>query len=197
MAIKRSRSWLVLIMMAAMLGLQIMVPSEGTIVWPSLLFVLAVIGLYREEVTEYDWGRLKGAAFWESTGFAVTQGIIVQAVGIVIVTYGLKVSQPIVSLGLTPFIVISSILLSPIIEELVFRKIMFSSLEKMVGFWPSAVVSSVLFAVSHYNTSASLGYILLGIVWCRAYRKSGNLGVVVIAHMIFNALALLIGGLRG
>jgi len=129
--------------------------------------------------------------------FALTQGAIAQAVGIVIVMYGFNIAQPQVSFGLTPFIAVTSVLLSPIVEELVFRKIIFSALLRYTGYWPAAAISSVLFAMAHYNYAASLGYFLLGMVWCRMYNKTKNLGVVIVAHILFNAAAMLMMAVRG
>ena len=195
--VRLGRGTLVLIMMITMIALQFTFPSEAMVVWPPLLIVMIAKRLYQEEIRSYDWKSLKSGSFWEATFIALTQGIIAQAAGIVIVMYGFSIAPPPVSFGVTPFIAVSSVLLSPILEELVFRKIIFSSLIRYTGFWPAAAISSVMFAIAHYNYSASLGYFLLGMVWCRMYNKTQNLGVVMVAHIIFNALSMMMMMVRG
>src|SRR5690606_39524180 len=119
------------------------------------------------------------------------------AIGIVIVVYGFGVAQPTVGVALAPAVIISAIICSAILEETVYRGSLFGYLDRIVGMWPAAVVSSAIFAVAHYNYSAYLGYFLLGLVWCRVYKKTGNIGVVIAAHMLFNLIALTITSVRG
>src|SRR5690606_27289366 len=138
---------------------------------PPLVFVAAAALLYRHEISRYNWKELTKATFWEPTLFALTQGIIAQAIGIVIVVYGFGVAQPTVGVALAPAVIISAIICSAILEETVYRGSLFGYLDRIVGMWPAAVVSSAIFAVAHYNYSAYLGYFLLGLVWCRVYKK--------------------------
>lgn len=192
------RGWLIIIMAGTLFILQRKFPFEAWLsIWPPVFIVLAAGLMYRQQLKNYNWEGMKTGSFWESVGFALTQGIILQAAGNVIVMYGLRVEQPQVHMELTLPIWISAVVFSAILEEVLYRKIIFSTLDRFIGFWPSAVISSALFAVSHYNYSAYLGYFLLGLVWCRAYKKSGNLGVVIAAHIAFNAIAFFVMGLRG
>jgi membrane protease YdiL (CAAX protease family) len=191
------RRWVVLALAITMQLLQVKVPSEATTVWPPMVAVLLVVFLYRVEIRAFRWTFLKQIAYLEAAFLALTQGIILQAVGIVIVQYGFAVQAPPVHIGWTPMVLVSAIVFSAILEEVLHRKIIFSFLDQYIGFWPAAAVSSAVFAIVHYNYSAYLGYFLLGLVWCRAYKKSGNIGVVITAHMAFNLIAFVAMWLRG
>ena len=186
------RRWWLIGMAIAIVALQWTYPTEHTSLWPPLGFVVVSVVLYRRELRSYEWGALRRISFWETVFFAVTQGIIAQAVGIAVVQYGMGIEPPALPFAVTPWLAVSAILWSAILEELVYRKAVFGFLDGRFGFWPAAAVSSALFAVAHANYAAYAGYFLLGLVWCRAYKKTGNIGVVIIAHMLFNAIAMFV-----
>ncbi len=184
-----SRSqWMILAMTACMVGVQFAYPSQITLLVPPTVVILAILFFFRQEIRSYKWACLFQPNQMYNVFIALTHGLIAQAVGIVIVEYGFRVAEPNNGLQITTFVLISSTFFSAILEEVVYRKIIFSKLDRRFGFWPAAVGSSILFAVSHYNYAAHLGYFFLGMVWCYAYKKSGNLGVVIAAHTVFNAL---------
>ncbi|TLS50499.1 CPBP family intramembrane metalloprotease [Paenibacillus antri] len=197
MRILLDRRWWLIAMAAAVLVLQWCYPTAAMTIWPPFAIVAAAIAMFWSELRTYDWGALKRGAFWEAVFYAVTQGMIAQAAGIVVVQYGFGVASPALPFALTPGVVISAVVFSGILEELVYRKSLFGLIDRKIGFWPAACVSSVLFALAHANVSAYLGYFLLGLVWCRAYRRMGNIGIVIAAHMAFNVIAMFVMAGRG
>jgi len=188
--------WLIVAMTALMVGLQLGFPSRATLLIPPLVITATILAVYWNEIKTYSWAGIRTKDFALNTFYAATQGIIAQAAGIVLVVHVLGVEEPKIGLAITPFVVFNSTFVSAILEEVVYRKILFGVLDKRFGFWPAAVVSSLLFAVSHYNYAAHLGYFLLGLVWCRAYKKTGDLGVVIAGHTLFNAVSFIIRFLR-
>lgn len=197
MNLSRSRPWIMVLSALTVLVVQWFDTSERTTIWPPMLFVVLALVLYQGEIRKYDWAALRRIPFWESVMFAVTQGMIAQAVGIASIRYVAGIEPPDVPIEITPMVWISVIFFSAITEELVYRKIVLSSLQRYTGFWTGAVISSLLFALAHHNYSAYLGYFLLGLVWCRAYRNTGNLGVLIAAHIAFNAIAMIVIAVRG
>jgi len=191
------RLWLLLGAAVAILIVQLLRPTAASAIWPPLGFVMCACVLFREEIRAYDWAALRTARFWEPAFFALTQGIMAQAAGIVIVQYGLRISPPPTVLSLSLGVVVSSVLFSAILEELIYRKALFGWFAKFAGSWPAAAGSSALFALAHHNYSAYLGYFLLGLVWCRTYRRTGDIGVLIAAHMLFNAIAMIAIAVRG
>lgn len=162
-------------------------PSYYTLLVPPVVIVIIVFISYWREIVAYEWKQVRTKEFISNTFLATTQGMIAQAVGIIIVVYGIGISEPVFGLSITPYAVFSSTFIAAVLEEVVYRGILFSALDRRFGFWPAAVISSVVFAVSHHNYAAYLGYFLLGVVWCKAYKKTNNLGVVIAAHTFFNA----------
>jgi len=191
------RRWMLIGLAVCVLAVQIAFPGQWALIWLPPAFAAIVLLLYRRDLSRFDWSLLKKKTFWEQVFYAVTQGIIAQAAGIVVVQYGIGIEPPALSYKLTFGVVVSVVLCSAVVEELVYRHSVFGMMKGRFGFWPAAAASSLLFAAAHANYAAALGYFLLGIVWCRAYAKSGTVAVPIAAHMIFNAISLIVLPLRG
>lgn len=191
------KRWMLIGLAVVVLVIQISYPEQWTIVWLPAVFTAIVLLLYRNELRRFDWNMMRKKTFWEAVFFAVTQGMIAQAAGIVILQYGLHVQPIELAFDVTIGVAFSVVICSAILEELVYRKSVFGWLKTKIQFWPAAVVSSLLFAAAHANYAAALGYFLLGLVWCRSYEKSGTIAVPIAAHMIFNAISLIVIPLRG
>lgn len=99
-------------------------------------------------------------------------------------------------ISLSPMISIYSVFISPIVEEIVFRKIIFSYIDKKQNFWIAAIISSLLFSSIHGNMIAFFGMFCSGILFCYFYKKIGSIIPLIISHVIFNFLALLINSLK-
>ena len=88
--------------------------------------------------------------------------------------------------------------LAPVIEETVFRGLLLRTFQRRVGFWPAALVSSLIFAGFHlYEVSTLAGAAVLGAVTfalgltnCMLVWWSGRLFAGIVVHVLFNALAL-------
>jgi membrane protease YdiL (CAAX protease family) len=92
------------------------------------------------------------------------------------------------------------VVLAPAFEESVFRLVLFNAMRQWWGFWPGAIVSSILFGLAHAQppfTSAmflsiSLPLAVGGIVLCWVYAKTNNAWSSMITHGGFNALSLIL-----
>src|SRR5699024_6565024 len=89
----------------------------------------------------------------------------------------------------TLFIIIPAIV-GPILEELVFRKVIFASLHKKVNFFWAALISSIVFALLHFDFSHLLVYITLGFVFAFLYVKTKRIIVPMFVHMALNSYAV-------
>lgn len=88
--------------------------------------------------------------------------------------------------------------IAPMAEELVFRAGLFRYLRTRIPHWAALLLPALLFAALHWNW-ASLGPITaLAIVFSLAYERTGRIGVVMIAHGLFNlnSILLVFAGMR-
>jgi membrane protease YdiL (CAAX protease family) len=162
---------------------------------PLLLpYAVAALGiaLFRKELKAVDFNIVKESSYWYAVYQALVVGLIVQAIGIVVIKYGFGIPSPSLAFAIPLAAPLVSVLISSPLEEIVFRGILFPFLDRRIGFWGAAIVSSALFGVAHYDYAAWLGYFVLGIVWCRVYKKTGNLLIPIGAHMVFNTLIFMV-----
>jgi membrane protease YdiL (CAAX protease family) len=91
--------------------------------------------------------------------------------------------------------VLAAVILAPLVEELVFRGLLFPALRSRVGLWPAALISGLVFTVIHVEIVTSqplalVGLFTLGVWLAWAYHRSGSLVVPIVAHAVFNAASL-------
>src|SRR5690625_4529294 len=88
------------------------------------------------------------------------------------------------------FIIIPAIV-GPIIEELVFRKVIFGTLYRKMNFFGAALLSSFIFAVMHMDFSHLIIYISMGFVFAFLYVKTKRIIVPIVVHMALNSFAVI------
>ena len=100
-------------------------------------------------------------------------------------------SVPVVVLEL-----VDAVVLTPVIEEILFRGLLFATLRARFGLGASAVLSAAIFAVAHgYGPAGFIAVFWSGVLWAVAYEKTGSLIPAIAAHAVDNlgaSLALLL-----
>jgi uncharacterized protein len=91
-----------------------------------------------------------------------------------------------------PAVIFVSSVLGPILEEIVFRKIIFGSLHKRFNFFLSALISSVIFALAHFEPEHILLYSAMGFTFAFLYVKTKRIWVPMFAHVAMNTFVVLI-----
>ncbi|PLR82253.1 CPBP family intramembrane glutamic endopeptidase [Bacillus sp. V33-4] len=91
-----------------------------------------------------------------------------------------------------PIVIIVSSIIGPILEEIVFRKILFGSLYKRMNFFFAALISSVIFAVAHFELEHILLYSAMGFTFAFLYVKTKRILVPIFAHVAMNTLVVVI-----
>ncbi|KAL8543547.1 hypothetical protein ACS0TY_004198 [Phlomoides rotata] len=80
---------------------------------------------------------------------------------------------------------------APLWEEIVFRGFLLPSLTKYMPVWGSILVSSVAFALAHFNVQRMLPLIFLGVVMGVSYTRSRNLLPSMLLHSLWNGFVFL------
>ncbi|WP_185523183.1 CPBP family intramembrane glutamic endopeptidase [Listeria booriae] len=91
-----------------------------------------------------------------------------------------------------PIIVVFTSVLAPILEEIVFRKIIFGELASRLNIHVAAVISSLFFGLMHMELSYLLVYVVIGLMLCYMYTKTKRIAVPIAAHMLMNIIAMII-----
>jgi len=89
-------------------------------------------------------------------------------------------------------IIILSVIIAPVFEELVFRGLFQSLLRSITGRpWLSIVIISILFAITHLDTEHWPALTILAVCLGYSYEKSGSLFRPIFIHALFNGTSVL------
>lgn len=103
-----------------------------------------------------------------------------------------SISQELISdnlwLNILQFKIVASILV-PITEELIFRGLIFKFIRQYKGFVFSAIISSLIFSVLHFNLEILPFTLILGFITAFAFEKTNSLFYPILIHMLVNNLA--------
>jgi uncharacterized protein len=88
-----------------------------------------------------------------------------------------------------------AVVLAPVVEEVVFRGALHQGLRHRTGFWPAALISSLVFAAVHLEVVMSspaflVQLFLLGVLFAWLLERTGNLAAPIVAHLVFNAISM-------
>lgn len=159
---------------------------------------------------------VKKARHWEWADFGWRKvsfkGIMVKIIGVYALTWVLNICYVIIlyQRGLTPpstdvysellgnatwYTLILNIILAgvfaPLVEETLFRGIIFGSLQSYFGKWTAAVISAAIFSGLHFQTYGFLPRFFLGIALVYLYDKYKSLYPSVTLHALNNIVATL------
>ncbi|OCA88698.1 abortive infection protein [Bacillus sp. FJAT-27225] len=91
-----------------------------------------------------------------------------------------------------PAVMFVTSIVGPILEEIVFRKIIFGSLHRRFNFFISALLSSLIFAAAHMEFEHILLYSAMGFTFAFLYVKTGRIIVPIFAHVAMNTIVVII-----
>lgn len=151
--------------------------------------LMKAFGLHR-----FRWAWLWQPALWMLVAYAgvIAYSEFVRAAGL----DGLIPDQPPpraalrdgITMGLFGFL---AVVAAPIGEESLFRGLVFGGLRRW-SFWPGAVVSGFLFALSHIEPGTFIPFTGVGILFAWLFWRSGSLWPSIVCHALFNGLSFLV-----
>ena len=81
---------------------------------------------------------------------------------------------------------------APLMEELIFRGVLFGVAARLIHPVYANVTTSLLFGVIHNNLLALLPLTLLGMLFAKLYQRTGSLTVPILMHSLFNGVQFLL-----
>ncbi|MGY4759863.1 CPBP family intramembrane glutamic endopeptidase [Paenibacillus caseinilyticus] len=159
---------------------------------PPLLF-LYILFIFKEEWLQYNLNYLRESSFYFWTFKAFQFSIFTQAIGTVLLGKATSFTEN--SIHTYSILPIYTVTIGPIMEEVIFRKIIFKRLHNIFNFGVAAFASSTIFAWVHYNPTRFPIYLVIGVIMCWVYNKSGNITTIIAAHIIINFTAILVSDL--
>lgn len=198
---------LLLVMAGGQLGLGLL--FRGAI-WEHPLFYLGLVNLivlgavaaigYAVSRQAPDWGTGRAVpwGFYAALAVTVAGGVVTMGFFADVLSRVLPLPPNLARLlrgmGEGPSLeaLFSVVIVAPLTEELLFRGLIFRGLDRRYGFLPAALISSALFAVSHFNLVQGIPAFAVGLYLAWLYRVTGTLWWNMAAHALFNGLSLLL-----
>nr|XP_010918483.1 LOW QUALITY PROTEIN: uncharacterized protein LOC105042842 [Elaeis guineensis] len=78
-------------------------------------------------------------------------------------------------------------LITPLLEETVYRGFLLTSLASTMKWWQAVIISSCIFSAAHFSGENSLQLFLIGCVLGSVYCWTGNLSSSFTVHSVYNA----------
>ncbi|HET7580860.1 MAG TPA: type II CAAX endopeptidase family protein [Bacillales bacterium] len=177
--------------------------EQAAVIWSLISFISALIViliLLRKDMKasyrDVDRASVDQSILWGFLGILIAfgaqlvSGVIEQALG---VHHASENTQRITEIARDmPLFIIVVAIVGPILEEIVFRKVLFGSLYKRFDFAIAAVISSILFGLAHMELSFLLTYSAMGFVFAFLYAKTKRILVPIAAHASMNTFVVLV-----
>ncbi|WP_174615771.1 CPBP family intramembrane glutamic endopeptidase [Virgibacillus ihumii] len=89
-----------------------------------------------------------------------------------------------------PIFMVIPALIAPIMEEIIFRKIIFGAFYKRTNFVIAALLSSLIFGIIHGEPEHILIYASMGFVFAFLYVQTKRIIVPIIVHILLNSISV-------
>lgn len=90
------------------------------------------------------------------------------------------------------FMILCVILLMPMIEEILFRGVIFNALSSALPAWGAGMLSSAMFAVVHFDILYFLPLFVMGVALCYLRYKTKSLYLPIILHSLNNLVSVVV-----
>lgn len=90
---------------------------------------------------------------------------------------------------------VATVLIAPIVEEVIFRGLVLSRLKRVMPGWLSVVLSALLFGVCHGQAVWMAYAFALGLLFGVMTLRTGSIWPSLIAHVVFNGIGQALTGL--
>jgi hypothetical protein len=152
---------------------------------PTLLFyIITIIYLYKKNKIFYN--KLPKNLYYP----LITLGISISCLLNMII---FKINIPTITNKVNPILLlISSSLIGPIYEEILFRYILQNRLKKFNSNHKSIIISTIIFSLIHITPIKIFYAFILGLILNITYHKTNNLTSSIIIHIYANSISLLL-----
>ena len=134
--------------------------------WPWVMLTAVLMFLTGQAAAAWVYKHLDSAGFDRHTQAQQSSGIILS--------------------------LLAALLIAPIVEETLFRGILYPILRRRVGAWIAMVISTLLFALLHGNLVQAVAVIPLGLLLAVVAERTHRVWPCVVVHMSHNFAAMML-----
>ncbi len=92
--------------------------------------------------------------------------------------------------GAFVFQIIGSAILTPILEEMAYRGVIYARLRRDMGMLPAVLLSALLFGIMHFNIVQFIYAFVLGVMLALFMEKCGHFFAAVLGHVTVNLISV-------
>lgn len=162
-------------------------------------FITLLITLYylKDEITVRNRNLRSMSLVLGWSVYGVLLALIAQRIAIMIETLlgvdvGSENTENILDLiNVAPIMIFVPSIIGPILEEIIFRKIIFGFLYKKTNFFLAALISSIIFSAAHMEFEHLLLYSAIGFTFSYLYVKTDRIIIPILAHILMNTYVVM------
>ncbi|MCD1259067.1 CPBP family intramembrane metalloprotease [Paenibacillus athensensis] len=148
--------------------------------------------LLRHEYAALSLQQLRGRRLGSQAQIGIVIALLAQiAFHVLLPNESTVNSVPYQLMQIYPIVPVYMVLQAPIVEEVVFRKIVFGQLRGKLSAPGAALLSSALFGALHRDWIGFALYFAIGLLFCWLYARSRSIVPSLCAHMALNLIFLL------
>lgn len=164
-----------------------------------VLGLLIILHFLKDEMKRFEWSftTFKEIFIWTILG--VVLAYIAQTIASLIEVHLFEVDVDSENTTLlveitknVPIFVIVVTIIAPVLEEIVFRKIIFGFFYTKTNFFIAATLSALIFGVVHQELTHLLIYASMGFVFAYLYVKTKKILVPILVHVILNSVTMIV-----
>ena len=87
-------------------------------------------------------------------------------------------------------VIFMAVIIAPVAEEVIFRGYLYGVIRRFGGRIPALLTSSLLFAAIHVHLPSMPGLLILAVILCLLYERTGSLWAPITMHALFNAATI-------
>lgn len=176
---------------------------QAVISWSIFSFIAGLVVVLLLMKPDMKMERNRNAAnfgeiiLWSIAGLLMAWGAQFLATTIEMELLGIEVGSENTAnimeiIRVAPLFIIIPALVAPILEEIIFRKIIFGSLYRRTNFFIAATLSALVFGIIHGEPLHILIYASMGYVFAFLYVKTKRIIVPIIVHMAMNSISVIV-----
>jgi membrane protease YdiL (CAAX protease family) len=94
--------------------------------------------------------------------------------------------------ALEALVIITGTVLTPLVEELLFRGVLYQALRRTLPVSTATLISAIIFALMHLNVVMFVPLLVMGVILALVYEWSGSIVPTMLLHACNNGIMLLI-----
>ncbi|PAF36420.1 CPBP family intramembrane metalloprotease [Terribacillus saccharophilus] len=164
---------LAVVIVCFMLRKDMRAPAVRSATGPGMTIVWIIIGFFGAYAGQIIAGLI------ETYAFGITQG-------------SENTSSILDAVREVPAFVLIVVVFAPILEEIIFRKILFGEIYKRTNFFVAVLISALVFGAVHGDFLHLLQYFVMGVVFAALYVQTKRIIVPIITHGLMNLMVVII-----